>query len=146
MGAGLAAALLVQLRDSGAELPRCAVLVSALLDLTMQARSLRLHPGGDAPTRITELRRRVADYAGGALLTDPYLSPIYANLHGLSPVRLAVAGTDPLLDDSLTFAARAARSGVMVDLRVWPDATTLDTARVVADLLAAEHSAPMVSG
>jgi acetyl esterase/lipase len=139
MGAGLAAALLVRLRDSGADLPRCAVLVSALLDLTMQAKSLRLHAGGDATTRITELRRRVADYAGGALLTDPYISPLYANLHGLAPVRLVVDGTDPLLDDSLAFATRAARSGVQVDLRVWPDATGLDTAVAIADLVAGGH-------
>ena len=136
MGAGLAAALLVQLRDSGAGLPRCAVLVSALLDLTMQAKSLRLHAGGDAPTKITELRRRIADYAGGAMLTDPYLSPLYANLHGLAPVRLVVAGTDPLLDDSLTFATRAARSGVEVDLRVRPDAVGFDTAAAIAELVA----------
>jgi acetyl esterase/lipase len=135
MGAGLAAALLVRLRDSGADLPRCAVLVSALLDLTMQAKSLRLHASGDAPTRITELRRRVADYAAGALLTDPYISPLYANLHGLAPVSLVVDGTDPLLDDSLAFATRAARSGVMVDLRVWPDATGLDTAAAIAGLV-----------
>jgi acetyl esterase/lipase len=137
MGAGLAAALLVQLRDSGTPLPQGAVLVSALLDLTMQAKSLRLHAGGDSGVKITELRRRVADYAGGALLTDPYLSPLYANLHGLTPVRLLVAGTDPLLDDSLAFAARAARSGVAVDLRVWPDASSLDaaTAPAVADFI-----------
>ena len=132
MGAGLAAALLVQLRDSGAELPGCAVLVSALLDLTMQARSLRLHVSGDSPVKITELRQRVADYAGGAMLTDPYPSPLYANLHGLAPVQLLVGGADPLLDDSLAFAARAARSGVLVDLRVWPDATSLDAAAATA--------------
>ena len=132
MGAGLAAALLVRLRDSGTEPPRCAVLVSALLDLTMQARSLRLHVSGDSPVKITELRQRVADYAGGAMLTDPYLSPLYANLHGLSPVQLLVGGADPLLDDSLAFAARAARSGVLVDLRVWPEANSLDAAAATA--------------
>ena len=146
MGAGLAAALLVQLRDSGADLPARAVLVSALLDLTMRARSLRLHASGEASSRITELRQRVSDYAGGAQLTDPYLSPLYANLHGLTPVRIAVAGTDPLLDDSLAFAARAARSGVEVDLRVWPDATGLDVAAVITDLAAPGRTSPMVSG
>ena len=135
MGAGLAAALLVQLRDSGTELPQRAVLVSALLDLTMEAKSLRLHASGDAPTKITELRRWVADYACGAMLTDPYLSPLYANLHGLAPVQLLVAGTDPLLDDSLAFATRAARSGVAVDLRVWPDASNLDPATAMAEVI-----------
>ena len=33
--------------------------------------------------------------------------------------------SDVLLDDSLAFAARAARSGVPVDLRVRPDAASL---------------------
>jgi acetyl esterase/lipase len=125
LGATLAAALLVLLRDRGAEAPRCAVLVSALLDLTMQADSLRLRAGPDAGLDVTELRRRAPDYAGGAVLQDPLVSPLYANLHGLPPVQLLVAGTDPLLDDSLAFAARAARSGVPVDLRVCGDAAQL---------------------
>jgi monoterpene epsilon-lactone hydrolase len=125
MGAGLAAALLVQLRDSGAALPRCAVLVSALLDLTMQAKSLLLNATADPAFDVTELRRRVPDYAGGAALTDSRLSPLYANLHGLPPIQLLAAGTDPLLDDSLAFATRAARDRVAVDLRVWPDMADL---------------------
>jgi len=102
---------LVQLRDSGAELPGCAVLVSALLDLTMRARSLRLHVSGDSPVRITELRRRVADYAGARCSPDPYLSPALRQPPRADPVQLLVGGADPLLDDSLAFAARAARSG-----------------------------------
>jgi acetyl esterase/lipase len=125
MGATLAAALLVQLREWGAPVPRCAVLVSALLDLTMQADSLWRSARPGAGLDVTELRRQVPDYAGGAVLRDPLVSPLYANLHGLPPVQLLVAGTDPLLDDSLAFAARAARSGVAVDLRVCRDATEL---------------------
>jgi monoterpene epsilon-lactone hydrolase len=132
MGAGLATALLVRLRDSGTELPQCAVLTSALLDMTMGARSLHLHAGKDCRVDVAELRRLVAQYAGGAPLTDPYLSPLYANLHGLTPVQLLVAGTDPLLDDSLAFATRAAQSGVTVDLRVWPDSAGLEAARGAA--------------
>lgn len=132
IGAGLAAALLVRLRDSGAALPRCAVLVSALLDLTMQAKSLLLNASADSTFDVLELRRRVADYAGGAALTDSRLSPLYANLHGLPPVQLLVAGTDPLLDDSLAFATRAARSRVAVDLRVWPDTAGLQAKTVTA--------------
>jgi acetyl esterase/lipase len=125
MGAGLAAALLVHLRDLGAPLPRAAVLISALLDLTMRANSVELNSRADPQLDITALRGYVADYAGGEALTNPLLSPLYANLHGLPPVQLLVAGTDPLLDDSLSFTARSARSGVTVDLRVSPDAATL---------------------
>lgn len=125
LGAGLAAGLLVRLRDAGAALPRCAVLVSALLDLTMRAPSLLLNGAADATFRVGELRRQVACYAAGTALTDPLLSPLHANLHGLAPVQLLAAGNDVLLDDSLAFAARAARSGVTVDLRVRPDAASL---------------------
>jgi acetyl esterase/lipase len=127
LGAGLAAALLVRLRDAGAALPRCAILVSALLDLTMRAPSLLLNGAADPTFRVSELRRRVARYAAGTASTDPLLSPLYANLHGLPPVQLLAAGNDVLLDDSLAFAARAARSGVTVDLRVRPDAASLHT-------------------
>jgi acetyl esterase/lipase len=143
IGAGLAAALLVRLRDSAAALPRCAVLISALLDMTMEAKSLRLNAGADPAFDVAELRRRAADYAAGAALTDALLSPLYANLHGLGPVQLLVAGTDPLLDDSLAFAARAARSHLTVDLRVWQDAAGLaaETATAMADFIGAWHPA-----
>jgi acetyl esterase/lipase len=130
IGAGLVAALLVRLRDSGAPMPRRAVLVSALLDLSLQAASLQLNAAADPGFDLAELRRRVAGYAGGTAPTDPLLSPLFANLHGLPPVQLLVAGTDPLLDDSLAFAARGARSGVTVDLRVKPDAASLAAAAV----------------
>jgi len=127
LGAGLGAALLVRLRDAGAALPRCAVLVSGLLDLTMRAPSLLLNGAADANFRVCELRRQAALYAAGTPLTDPLLSPLHANLHGLPPVQLLAAGNDVLLDDTLAFAARAARSGVPVDLRVQPDAASLGT-------------------
>jgi acetyl esterase/lipase len=135
MGAALAGSLLVQLRDAGAALPRCAVLVSALLDLTMQAKSLRLNARADPRFDAGALRQQVADYAGGAALTDPLLSPLYANLYGLPPLQLLVAGTDPLLDDSLGFAVRAARSHVPVDLRVLPDTLSGESLSAISDFI-----------
>ncbi|KPI05221.1 hypothetical protein OK074_0359 [Actinobacteria bacterium OK074] len=125
LGAGLAAALLVRLRDMGAVQPQCALLNSALLDLTLQAPSLMLNAAADAGFDLTELRLRAGHYAAGADPVNPLLSPLHANLHGLVPLQLLVAGTDPLLDDSLGFAERAARSGVTVDLRVRADAGAL---------------------
>ncbi|MBO2447652.1 alpha/beta hydrolase fold domain-containing protein [Actinomadura barringtoniae] len=122
LGAGIAAALLLRLRDEGAALPRCAVLVSALLDLAMDAPSLLLNQSADPEFDAAALRASVAAYAGNVPLGDPRISALHANLHGLPPLLLLAAGTDPLLDDSLAFAARAARSGVAVDLCVSPDA------------------------
>lgn len=131
-GAGLAAALLTSLRDEGAEPPRCAVLLSGLLDLTLKAPSLLLNSCADRGFDLAEFRRRAEHYAAGAAPDDPLVSPLFANLHGLPPLQLLAAGTDPLVDDTLAFAARAARSGVTVDLRVRPDGAALQDDAVAA--------------
>jgi acetyl esterase/lipase len=79
----------------------------------------------------------VASYAAGTDRRDPLLSPLHANLHGLPPLQLLAAGNDLLVDDSLAFATRAARSGIAVDLRVWPDAGRLrrDTVPAMAGFI-----------
>jgi acetyl esterase/lipase len=117
-GAGLAAALLLDLRDEGATQPCCAVLSSALVDLTLEAPSLALNAAANPAFDVVGLGNGVRSYTAGAAPTNPLLSPLYGNLHGLPPIQLLVAGNDPLLDDSLSFAARAARSGIAVELRV----------------------------
>ncbi|MDX6745147.1 alpha/beta hydrolase [Actinocorallia sp. A-T 12471] len=124
-GAGLAAALLLALRDEGAPGPSCAVLLTALLDLRLDAQSLLLNAATDAAFDLADLRARALAYAAGTPLGDPLLSPLLGNLHGLPPVQLQTAGTDPLLDDSIRFAGRAARSGVDVHLRVRAGAEAL---------------------
>lgn len=127
MGAGLAASLLVHLRDTGGPLPSCLVLRSALLDLTLDAKSLLFNAGTDPTFNLTEARRFANAYAAGLPRTDPLLSPLHANLDGLPPVQLLVASSQCVLDDSLGFAARAAHHRIPVDMRVWQDATTLTT-------------------
>lgn len=52
----------------------------------------------------------------------PELSPLYADLAGLPPLRLAVGTLDPLLDDSLFLAARARMAGVRCRLEIYPEA------------------------
>ena len=132
LGAGLAAALLLRLRDEDAAPPYCGVLSSALFDLTLEAPSLSLNAATDPKFDLAGLARRVRRYAAGAAPTNPLLSPLYGNLHGLPPIQLLVAGNDPLLDDSLAFASRAARSGVAVDLRVRPVGAGPDETAIAA--------------
>jgi len=127
MGAGLAASLLVHLRDTGGALPSSLVLRSALLDLTLDAKSLLFNAGTDPTFNLAEARRFASVYAAGLPRTDPLLSPLHANLDGLPPVQLLVASSECVLDDSLGFAARAAHHRIPVDLRVWRDATDLST-------------------
>lgn len=121
LGGGLAAALMLRLRDEGAAQPACGALLSPLLDFTLDAASLLFNAAADRDTDVDELRLRAIQFAGPTPATHPLLSPLHGNLHGVAPLQLQAAGTDVLLDDALGFAARAACSGVTVDLRVHED-------------------------
>lgn len=121
LGGALAAGLLLRLRDAGAPLPACAVLSSAVLDFTLDAASLLFNAAADRTLDAEALPVRAASYAGATPRDNPLLSPLHGNLHGLPPLQLHSAGTEVLLDDTLSFATRAAHSGVGIDLRIYED-------------------------
>ncbi|MDX6741051.1 alpha/beta hydrolase fold domain-containing protein [Actinocorallia sp. A-T 12471] len=127
IGASITSSLLVRLRDLGAPMPRGAILSSAILDLTLDAPSIAFNAGADPAFDAPALRATAASYASTTSPSDPLLSPLFANLHGLPPIQLLVSGTDPFIDDSLAFATRAARSAVPIELRVLPDSAHLRT-------------------
>jgi acetyl esterase len=51
---------------------------------------------------------------------DPDISPLYADLHGLPPVVLAVGTADSLVDDTMFLASRLLAAGVDTELVVVP--------------------------
>ncbi|MDW8803438.1 alpha/beta hydrolase fold domain-containing protein [Streptomyces scabiei] len=121
LGGALAAGLLLRLRDAGATLPTCAVLSSPVLDFTLDAPSLLFNAAADRTVDAEALPLRAATYTGTTPRDHPLLSPLHGNLHGLPPLQLHAAGTEVLLDDTLSFATRAAHSGVAVDMRIHED-------------------------
>jgi acetyl esterase/lipase len=121
LGGALAAGLLLRLRDAGATLPTCAVLSSPMLDFTLDSPSLLLNAAADRTVDAEALPVRAAAYTGTTPRDHPLLSPLHGHLHGLPPLQLHAAGTEVLLDDTLSFATRAAHSGVAVDMRIHED-------------------------
>ena len=59
-------------------------------------------------------------YAGERDMTDPDISPLYANLEGMPPALFSVGTLDPLLDDSLFMYGRWVASGNTAELAVYP--------------------------
>ena len=125
-GGGLAAALLLRLRQAGDPLPAGAVLLSPWLDLTLTADAVSAVAGDDPVLRAEALGRSARAYAGDDL-EHPLVSPVLADPAGLPPLLVLVGTAEILLDDSLTFARRAGDAGVQVDLdvgdgliHVWP--------------------------
>lgn len=119
-GGGLAAALLVRLRDRGEPLPAGMVAISPWMDLAGTGRSLTALDGTDPWLSKAMTVPAARGYAGEAELTDPEVSPLYADLTGLPPMLLHVGGDEILLDDAARFVAAARRQGVDASLGRFP--------------------------
>jgi len=119
-GGGLAAALLLQLREAGAALPAAAVLLSALTDFETRGASYDTRAACDPihnRALIQALGRQYLGAEGDA--RQPLASPLNGELAGLPPLLLQVGDRETGLDDSVLFAQKAAAAGVPVTLEVW---------------------------
>ena len=121
-GAGLAVALMSQLRDADEQLPACAWLISSWTDLTMSGATLESKAAED-PLIHKEYLNELADayLPKGVDRKDPRVSPLYANLRSFPPILIQVGSDETLLDDSTRFAAAAGAADVAVTLEIWPD-------------------------
>jgi monoterpene epsilon-lactone hydrolase len=119
-GGGLAVATLLALREAGLPQPAGALLMSPYADLTLSGETLSLKEPVDALLSPTGLRARIDDYVAGADASDPYISPILGDLHGLPPLLIQVGSHEVLLSDALRLASRAAIDDVSVTLEVTP--------------------------
>lgn len=122
VGAGIAVASAVALRDRYRDVPHGLALVSPKADLTQSGRSIRTNADVDpivSPDGTTEnARRYLGEHSDPR---DPLASPVFADLTGLPQTYLEVGTAEILLDDSLRVARKLRDSGVSVDLDVWPD-------------------------
>jgi monoterpene epsilon-lactone hydrolase len=116
-GGGLALATLLALKDKGQPMPAGAVVLSPETDLKLTGESHRtkarvcLSPPGMAQVCAKY-------YAGENDAGNPYISPLYGDLHGLPPLLMYVGEYETLQDDSTRFAEKARTAGVQVSLTV----------------------------
>jgi len=100
-GGNLALSLLLRLRDEGKPMPGAAVLLSPWTDLLATGASYKTNYSRDAvfgrkkgAVDDAMIQRLLAcgvfSYAGGADRSDPYLSPVLGEYHGMPPVLMTV--------------------------------------------------------
>ena len=119
-GAGLALALLVSLRDAGAPLPACAVLLSPFADLECRGESYATLAELD-PIVSREMGLGMGRvYIGDREPSDPLASPVNAALDGLPPLLIQVGSREVVLDDARAIERHAREAGVLAKLDVWP--------------------------
>ena len=122
-GGNLAAALLVALRDKKLPMPKLAVLISPWTsfssELPSRVRNYRKDMVlGEKNKRMTPAVLK-SGYSQGTSVTDPYLSPVCADLTGLPKLLVTVGSDELLLDDALLFAGNAQRDGVDAELTIY---------------------------
>jgi epsilon-lactone hydrolase len=118
-GGGLCLATLLALRDQGFPLPVAAVALSPWTDLKLTGDSYRTKANVCiSPPGMSQVCSKY--YVGDHDPTEPWISPLYGDLHGLPPIYINVGEYETMLDDSTRFAAKAKDSGVDITLVVAP--------------------------
>jgi acetyl esterase/lipase len=125
-GGGLALALMLKIREQDLPMPGGAMLFSPYTDLTHSSYTITTNVDTDY-LPATELSQPNHYYADTDQLTDPMVSPVYADLTGLPPMLVLAGGAEMILDDSVRLVANAKRDRVDATLvvedemmHVWP--------------------------
>ena len=119
-GGNVVLAALIKLRDAGRALPAGAVLMSAWTDMSASGESYATRAQSDPIHQRPMILAMARNYLGadGDPL-QPWVSPLFADLHGLPPMLIQVGDRETVLSDSVAFADKARADGVAVSLEVW---------------------------
>ncbi len=123
-GANLAVALMLNLRDAGALLPDAALLFYGAYAADEDTPSHRTFCNGDyglSSGRMASFLKLYLERSSTPVeATDPLVSPLHADLQGLSPLFILSAQCDALCSEGELFAQRAREAGVAVQASIQP--------------------------
>jgi epsilon-lactone hydrolase len=121
-GGNLALELLVYLatnRASGSEALVAGVALSPVTDLALSGDSWSTRAVADPYFTQPQAAELVRSYLDGHSPEDPFVSPLYADLKDLAPIRVHAGRNEVLLDDSVRLVERAVAAGVDARLDLW---------------------------
>ncbi|HAT33223.1 MAG TPA: esterase [Janthinobacterium sp.] len=119
-GGGLALSLLSMLAaEAHGTQPVAAAVISPVTDLTLSGASWRTRAKADPYFVLDQGRHQVEAYLNGQDAAALQVSPLFADLAGLPPIRVHVGDDEVLLDDALRYAERAAAAGSDIGVEVW---------------------------
>jgi epsilon-lactone hydrolase len=119
-GGGLAVATLVNARDHDLPLPAATFAMSPYADLTLAGTTIEGKREADPLLSREALEARIPDYTAGHDAALGLISPIFADLSGLTPLIIQAGSHEVLLDDAIRLARRAATADVEVTLAITP--------------------------
>lgn len=121
-GGGLAAAMLLRLKEDGVDMPAGAALFSPWVDLTCSGQSYETRAQADPMFSTKTMRSTSRSYCGAHEASLPLISPIFADLSGISPLLIQVGDAEILLDDARRLHDAAVNAGVNSTIQIFDDA------------------------
>ena len=118
-GGGLSIATSISLRDAGEPSPASIVCISPWTDLEMSGNSIKTHAEIDPMLNLQSLKIMASNYIGDGDPRSPLISPIHADLKGISPLLIHVGSDEMLLDDSTRIAEKAKSAEVDVTIKIY---------------------------
>ena len=118
-GGNLALVLTLKLRQQGRLLPRALALMSPWTDMTASGRSYTEHAQDDPILTLDYIKAVRTAYAGQRELSDPLLSPLFADFTGFPPVMVQVGEHEILRSDSVRLRDRLVMRGIPCRLELW---------------------------
>ncbi|GAA2862815.1 alpha/beta hydrolase [Pseudonocardia halophobica] len=120
-GGGLAAGLLLALRDEERPQPACAVLVSPELDLTASTDSVERNRERDPVVRREGILGNGGLYLNGRDPREtPYASPHWGSPHDLPPLLVLTGDIEAMHDEAVDLTERVAAAGGRAELATYP--------------------------
>lgn len=120
-GAILTAEVAARLQQLHLPLPAALGIFSGLGDFARPGDSFAMYAlrGLAGPLAVPDPARHNIEYTAATLLTDPVLSPIYSDLHGLPPTLFVTSGRDLLLSGTVDLHRAYLKAGVDARLIVY---------------------------
>jgi acetyl esterase/lipase len=85
----------------------------------MSGNSIKTHAKIEPMLNLQSMKIMASNYIGEGDPRSPLISPIYADLKGISPLLIHVGSDEMLLDDSKRIAENAKSAGVDVTLKIY---------------------------
>lgn len=119
-GGGMALALMQNIREQGLQTPEALLLLSPWTDLTCSGDSLESRAHRDKFLTPDWIRQIAGCYATQDQLTNPLVSPLYADFKHFPPVLIQVGTDEILYDDSSRLYDNMKEAGVTATLSEYP--------------------------
>ena len=120
-GGAMVITIMRKAKIAGVPLPVAGVSISPWADLTHSGSSAITRDGIDPICNINFLNQLAKNFLGNTLPNHPDVSPIFADVEGLSPILIQVGENEVMLSDSIRLAGHLGENRVRVSLEVWPE-------------------------